>query len=117
MEKINVHGLVGKNAISMQSGEKLYDKLYPLMKSNEVVELDFSGVSLYASPFFNASIGLLLRDFSVDILMKNLSFSDISDVGRDLLNHVVENAIAYYSSSGAVSKGISDVSSEDGEND
>ena len=111
MKSISVYELVGKNAISMQSGEKLYSKVYPIIMKGEGVELSFEGVSLYASPFFNASIGLLIKDVNVDELMQRLSVVGISDVGRDLLNHVVENAVAYYSSSENVSKGIDGVQS------
>ncbi|MBD2542537.1 STAS-like domain-containing protein [Planktothricoides sp. FACHB-1370] len=31
------------------------------------VELDFAGVEIFASPFFNFAIGQLLRDISPDI--------------------------------------------------
>lgn len=114
MNKIIVSDLVGKNAISMQSGEKLYRKIHPALLSNEIIELEFSKVSLYASPFFNASIGLLLKDLTVEQLQGQLRFIGLSDVGRELLNHVISNAIAYYKNSENVSAGI-DKSSNDGE--
>ena len=106
MNKVKVFDLVGKNAISMQSGEKLYKKLHPLLTAGESVTLSFDGVVLYASPFFNASFGLLLKDLSVESIQKQLSIDGISEVGRDLLNHVIENAISYYSDAEKISKGI-----------
>lgn len=117
MKTINVYDVVGKNAISMQSGEKLYGQIISLMEGGESVELSFKNVTLYASPFFNASIGLLLKDIDVDELMRRLKVVDISDVGRDLLNHVVENAIAYYGDSESVTKGINGINSEGGDHD
>lgn len=112
MIKIKVIELVGKNAISIQSGNKLYLKIFSSVIAGENVELDFTGVSL-ASPFLNASIGLLLKDITVQELQSRLSFPGISDVGRGLLNHVVGNAINYYKDSENVRKGI-DTSINDG---
>ena len=113
MKSIKIVELVGKNAISIQSGKKLYAEISSLVISGEKVELNFEGVSL-ASPFLNASIGLLLRDISVKDLQAQLSFPGISDVGRGLLNHVIGNAIIFYGDSDNVKKGI-DASLEEGD--
>lgn len=98
--KILVTDIVGQNAISMQSGKNLYEKISKPLLSTESVELDFGGVKLFASPFFNASIGLLLKDIQVSDLQKHLSFINLSEVGRQLLNHVIANAIKYYAMEG-----------------
>lgn len=113
MSKINVFEIVGKNAISMQSGSALYKKIYPPLKNGDSVELNFEGVLLFASPFFNASIGLVLKDVSIDALKSQVSFLNLSDVGRNLLNHVISNAITYYKNSENISKGISETASTD----
>ena len=59
-------------------------------------KIDFTDVGLFASPFFNASIGLLLKDIDISDLQKNVTFINLSEVGRQLLNHVISNAIKYY---------------------
>lgn len=117
MKKILVFELVGKNAISMQSGEKLYKEVYPILTSGEELQLSFDGVSLYASPFFNASIGLMLKDLPVEDLQRLLKIEGISEVGRSLLNHVIANAISYYSNKENISKGIDKSSIEGGKDD
>lgn len=96
--KILAKEVVGKNAISMQSGSNLYEVMSKELLSGKVVEIDFAGVDLFASPFFNASVGLLLRDLTVDELKSRLKIVNLSDVGRHLLNHVITNAIQYYDS-------------------
>jgi hypothetical protein len=88
--------LLGKNAISMQSGKNLYEKIYEPLKAGQVVEIDFDGIELFATPFFNASIGYLLKDISIDDLKKILIFSNLSNIGKQLLNHVIANAIEFY---------------------
>ncbi|AZE47722.1 hypothetical protein C4K04_2038 [Pseudomonas chlororaphis] len=106
MEKIKVFELTGRNAISMQNGEKLYNALHSKLMDGQKIEINFEKVNLFASPFFNASIGLLLKDIEVGNLQKQLSVTDLSDVGRDLLNHVISNAITFYKNSENVSKAI-----------
>ena len=95
--KIVAKDIVGENAISMQSGKILYDKISKtLLVDKSSVEIDFYGVELFASPFFNASIGLLLKDIEIKELQSLLEVENLSQVGRQLLNHVIDNAINYY---------------------
>jgi hypothetical protein len=94
--KIIVKDVIGVNAISMQSGKLLYDRMHDSLLKKDSVELDFNEVEIFASPFFNASIGLLLKDIKIEELQKNLKLINLSDVGRQLLNHVIANAINYY---------------------
>jgi hypothetical protein len=114
VSKIIVFDLIGKNAISMKNGEKVYEQIHPLLMKGEKIELEFERVSLFASPFFNASIGLLLKDMTLEGLQGQLTFGGLSEVGRELLNHVIGNAISYYANKKSVSKGI-DESSSDGD--
>ncbi len=115
MSEIKVFEITGANAISMQSGDKLYRLLHPRLAAGESVKLDFANVALFASPFFNASIGLLLKDITIQSLQQQLSFLNLSEVGRELLNHVISNAIAFYKNSDRVTKAIdqSGLSEED----
>lgn len=99
MKTIKVFDVIGKNAISMQSGDKLYVLIKGDLANGQKITLDFQQINLFASPFFNASIGLLLKDISIQDLQANLSFENLNEVGKDLLNHVISNAIAYYSNS------------------
>ncbi|XLX41864.1 STAS-like domain-containing protein [Ectopseudomonas mendocina] len=106
MNQINILELTGKNAISMQNGEKLYAALHKKLESGESIIVNFEGVALFASPFFNASIGLLLKDIPIENLQKQLSIINLSDVGRDLLNHVISNALIFHKNTDKVSNAI-----------
>lgn len=106
MKKIKVFSLVGKNAISMTSGEKLYNEIKKHIKGSEVEELDFEGVELFASPFFNASIGLILRDLTISELKEKIVIVNLNSVGLDLLNLVIDNALKFYSNERIVEEGI-----------
>lgn len=96
MATIKVFDLIGKNAISMQTGDKIYTILRDKVENGEQVTLDFENVTLFASPFFNSAIGRLLKDKEISELQKQLKFDNIDDVGRDLLNLVISNAINHY---------------------
>ena len=95
--KIIAKDVVGENAISMQSGKILYDKISKPLLSNESVELDFSGVKIFGSPFFNVSIGLLLKDISLEDLQDRLKIINLNTDGNQLLNFVIKNALKFYS--------------------
>jgi len=96
MKKILVKKIVGANAISMNSGKKLNEILINEWDKTDQLILDFSDVGIFASPFFNASIGVLLKDKRLDEIQGKLEFIKITDHGKKLLNLVIHNAISFY---------------------
>lgn len=110
MEKVMVYDLVGENAISMTTGSKLYDVIQPKVVNKVAFELDFNGVEIFASPFFNASIGRVLRDVDIKSLQSIMIVSNLSPVGKQLLNLVISNAIKYYGDKkGMISSALDDI--------
>ena len=61
----SIHQLVGPNCITVEDGQIVYEQIYPELKQNRPVELDFKDVRLFASPFFNAAIGQTIQRFFV----------------------------------------------------
>lgn len=57
---------------------------------NEEIVLDFSGITLFATMFFNASIGYLVKERG-DIV-KKITPINLSELGKRTYNHSVENA-------------------------
>jgi STAS-like domain of unknown function (DUF4325) len=95
---INVKELAGSNCISLSDGQTIYDKIHPKLKAGAVVNLNFEGVRVFSSPFFNAAIGQLLRDISGSALNDLLKVSGLPANGVETLKKVIENSRAYYSS-------------------
>lgn len=91
--------LIGKNCITPSDGQKLYDLVHPALLAEREVGLDFAGVEIFASPFFNFAIGQLLRDIQPETLNRLLKFSHLNSVGRQILKLVIENSKRYYSDS------------------
>lgn len=93
-----IRQLVGPNCITLEDGQTVYEKIFPELKEKHPIELDFSDVKLFASPFFNAAIGQLFRDFSSDDLNQLLVMRGLTANGAIVLRKVAENAKTYYSS-------------------
>ncbi len=66
--------------------------------AGSTVELNFKGVQVFASPFFNAAIGQLLRDISTAKLNDLLKVVDLPPNGVDTLKRVIENSREFYTS-------------------
>jgi STAS-like domain of unknown function (DUF4325) len=88
--------IVGEFALSSSCGQQLYDLIFPLLKASTAVELDFSGVNVVASAFFNVAIGQLLQDFDADDLNQRLKIVNINPNAESVLRHVLANAKRYY---------------------
>lgn len=97
MIKYKAHEIIGQYCITAEGGQKLYDLIYPELNACNPVELDFTGVKVFASPFFNFAIGQLLRDIPVENLNSLLRFTSLNPNGYIVLERVIANAKHYYS--------------------
>jgi hypothetical protein len=97
MNILIIKDFVGENAITLSDGQKIYDQIYPLLKSGNKVEIDFNGVKVFAAPFFNGAIGQLLKEFKPVVLNELLDLKHLSDFGKELAKRIILNANQYYS--------------------
>ena len=107
--KINVRDIIGEHGITLDDGQKIYDQIHPELLTENEIELEFEGVTIFASPFFNAAIGQLLKDIKSDDLNRLLKISNITKVGGMVLRRVIENAKEYYAATEAVREEINTV--------
>ena len=92
-----ISSIIGKNCITSEDGQKIYELIHPRLLSGNLVELDFTGVDIFASPFFNAAIGQLLKDIQLETIEGLLELTNLNLVGQQLDRKVRENAKSYYS--------------------
>lgn len=92
-----VYDIAGEYAITADGGQKLYKQIHPCLLTGEAVEIDFTGVKVFASPFVNFAFGQLLKDIPADNLNHLLKFYSLNDDGWDVIQHVMANAKRYYS--------------------
>ena len=56
MNILIIKDFVGENAITLSDGQKIYDQIYPLLKSGNKVEIDFNGVKFLLHRFLMAPL-------------------------------------------------------------
>ena len=95
--KLDIYGLIGENCITLEDGQKIYDRIHPELLAGHPVELDFAKVDVYAQPFFNAAIGQLLKDIKTEGLNRLLKICNLVPAGRAVLKRVIENSKQCYS--------------------
>jgi hypothetical protein len=96
MNKISVFMLVGENGITIEDGQKLFEAITPGLRAKEPVLLDFAGVRVFASPFFNASLGRALKDVTLSELRQIVKVSNLNQLGESVLDLVLTNSEEYY---------------------
>jgi hypothetical protein len=90
-----VQTLTGESAITPEDGQKVFDAINPELTAGRPVDLDFAGVGVFASPFFNSAIGQLLKSVKPDDLDRLLKIENLSAAGRDVQRRTIENAKRY----------------------
>lgn len=94
---VQVSTMTGEYATDAESGQQVYDVIHPVLKAGQSVDLNFSGVTVFASAFFNVAIGQLLQDLGPESLNTLLKIEDLSSAGHNILKRVIANAKRYYS--------------------
>lgn len=94
---VKVYEITGEYAIAADSGQKLYDQIHPDLLDGKPVELNFSGVKVFASAFFNFALGQLLKDVPADNLNRLLTIHALNPHGEKVLRQIIANAQRYYS--------------------
>lgn len=88
--------LIGKIAVTMEKGQRIYDEIHPLLLQGESVTADFTGVEVYASSCLNAAFGQLYNDLSSDALRTRLTIIGMPPYAVNMLRRVNANARRYY---------------------
>lgn len=65
-----------------QLGEKVRERLWPLIQGDEKVCLDFEGVEVVSNSFADECIAKLLLSMSLDELKQHTTFSGLDDFVR-----------------------------------
>lgn len=94
---IKVTDVIGSPlCISAEDGQKVFEKLEPLLKSGKQVTISFDRVSMLISLFLNVAIGQLYGSFSEDEVRSLVIVEALSGEDMELLKRVVDNAKKYY---------------------
>jgi len=89
---ISIKEITGPYCGEYSDCEKVYEIVSSHLKRNENLTLDFSGINILSSSFFNGSIAKLFIDFPSDFLLEHLSIVGMKKIDRYVLNRVVRVA-------------------------
>ena len=111
---ITVSDIIGTPlCISSGDGQRIFDKLAPLIEEGRQVTVSFNGTTTLISLFLNAAIGQLYGKFSEEKINAYLKIAGLADDDLELLKCVIDNAKQYYTNQ----KGYDDAWSSEGHDD
>jgi hypothetical protein len=93
---VDIKPLVGEFAVAAKDGDTVYNLIQAPLERGESVQLDFTGVRVIATPFFNAAIGRLIKDIDPTDLQARMTFTNLLPVGYKVLETVIANSKEYY---------------------
>jgi hypothetical protein len=94
--RLEIKDFIGTRCITSDDGQRIFDAIYPSLHKGEQTILNFEGVTIFASPFFNFAIGQLLKDLDPDKLNKLLKIENLLPESNLVLRRVIKNAWEYY---------------------
>ncbi|MCI0623780.1 MAG: STAS-like domain-containing protein [Acidobacteria bacterium] len=86
----------GPLGVSADDGQRVHDKIAPLLREGTKVSLSFEQVETLISAFLNAAIGQLYGEFEEERIRELLSVRDLDAEDLEVLKRVVDNAKAYF---------------------
>jgi len=94
---VRVYDIVGGPlCVSAEDGQKVYEKIAPLIKQGHKVVLSFEQVETMISAFLNAAVGQLYGKFTEEEIRELLTVRDMDQEDLALLKRVVDNAKTYF---------------------
>jgi hypothetical protein len=95
--KIKVVDLIGSQlCVSVEDGQKVFDKVNSLLKEGKLVSVSFENVSILIALFLNVAIGQLYGTFTEKFIGSHFKVEGLLSEDMELVKHVVDNAKKYY---------------------
>lgn len=113
--EILINKEIGTRCLIKEDGQKIYDLIQPILHSDKPIILNFHGVTQFASPFFNFSIGQIIINFPDIDVDHRIEMSNLNKIGQLIMQRVKENSMKYKSDFGygdILSKVLDDQSKE-----
>lgn len=94
---VRIFDIVGSPlCVSADDGQRVHDKIAPLLRDETPVMLSFEQVETVISTFLNAAIGQLYGEFPEERIRELVSVRDMDEEDQVVLKRVVENAKTYF---------------------
>lgn len=96
MSKVIKISSISPMAMTEDDGLQLRREIGNALKEGNKVILDFKGIDLFATPFFNSSIGYYVMNLSPDKFNECVQIINLSDLGKETFSHSYQNAVSFY---------------------
>lgn len=83
-------------AMTEDAGLQLRKEMNEVMQREQNVILDFEGIKLFATPFFNSSIGYFVMQLSPEKFKEQVQLINLTDLGLETYSHSYQNAVSVY---------------------
>ena len=94
---VRIFDIVGGSlCVSADDGQRVHDKIVPLLRDGQKAVLSFEQVDTLISAFLNAAIGQLYGEFPEERIRELVSVRDMDEEDQAVLKRVVDNAKAYF---------------------
>ena len=94
---VRIFDIVGGSlCVSADDGQRVHDKIVPLLRDGQKVVLSFEQVETLISTFLNAAIGQLYGEFPEDRIRELVDVRDMDEEDIAVLRRVVDNAKTYF---------------------
>lgn len=94
----------GPLCVSADDGQRVHDKIVPLLRDGKKVVLSFEQVETLISDFLNAAIGQLYGEFPEELIREMVSVRKKDEEDLAVLKRVVDNAKRYFTNKPVVDK-------------
>lgn len=96
MDKIIMIRDVAPIAMTEDAGLALRKKMQEALDNGNQVVLDFDGIELFATPFFNSSVGYFVLQYSPDKFGERIQVKNLSELGNQTYEHSYQNAVSVF---------------------
>lgn len=86
---IDIIKMAGTDTVSREHGRKIRKMIEPLLKTEHNIKVDFSNLSIASPSFIDEAFAKLLLKHSLDDVRDKLSFVNMTEFDRALLNDLV----------------------------
>lgn len=78
------------------AGLRLRKEMSEPIQNGQHIVLDFEGIELFATPFFNSSIGYFVMTLSPEKFKEQVQVINLTDLGLETYGHSYQNAVSVY---------------------
>ncbi|MBO5168992.1 MAG: STAS-like domain-containing protein [Phascolarctobacterium sp.] len=82
-------------ALAEEDGILLKNQIKEAIEKNECVCIDFKDINLFATPFFNVSLGSIIVEYGIEKFDSNVLVTNLDELGQETYQHSKENAMLF----------------------